>query len=489
MAIDVRHYADPDHDDYLLLWQYRQSTRFLALVTAFLEIVQAELVDPWDDFEAELSVSSSVTHWQDLMGARLGLIRPYGERHGSVLTWAASSGASTNAASDRATHPNSNRRFQWSGSESETIPERAAQFTGPTGAVGNILPIDDTQFREFLLAQVWRNRGGRSVTDIERMAGFIFGDDNVWVEELVGGGGIKLHIIAGTDTFFSVLNNNAFLPRPAGISLETERHDIFGVWGIQLAATSLLYKINLGDLDDRTGYSAGRALPTTLGTPIGSAGFQGNFYVVDRATSTGQTDDLWLIDPIEPASEVLPYGRLGQIAISGMGRTGLDYPSGMTQLGSDFYLLDGSRGPNFIYRFTSLERGAVAAVAIGRYPNLFNSVTKFARSIAGLGGDLYIGYQDGLMCKVDPNALMRTDDGYGTLSVTAAGSVGGILGMCAEPGRDDALLISIRSTTQALWRINPNNFADTSGDYGLVSTWAAAGIGTPIRSLATILEV
>ena len=481
-TIDVRHYADPNHEDYLLLWQYRQSTNFLTLVTAFLEIIQAELIDPWDDWEAELSVSAAVQGWQDQMGARLGLIRPYGERDGKILTWASSSSAPPQ-------HENPNRRYQWSKTESETDEAKATQFTGPTGAVGRTVPINDAQFREFLLAQVWRNRGGRSVTDIERMAGYIFGADNVWVEELLGGGSIKLHIITATDTFFTVLNKNEFLPKPAGISLDTQWHhpDTFGLWGIQPAATSLLYKINLGDLDDRTGIYAGRALPPTLGTPIGSAGYQGNFYVVDRATErSGQTDDLWLINPRVPASEELPYGRLGQIAISGSGRTDLDYPSGMTQLGSDFYLLDGTKGDNHIYRFTSLERGSVAAVSIGEYPNVFNSATKFARSIAGLGKDLYIGYQDGLMCKVDPNDLTRTDDGYGTLSVSAAGSNGAIQGMCAELGRDDALLIAIRSTSPALWRINPNNFTDTSGDYGLVSTWAAAGVGTPIRSLAIV---
>lgn len=274
MAIDVRYYAD--HDDYLLLWQYRQFTNFLTLVTAFLEIIQAELIDPWDDWEAELSVSAADKEWLDQMGARLGLLRPYGERDGRLLTWAANSNAGT--------HRNPNRRFQWSATESETVAEKATQFTGPTGAVGSFAPIDDVQYREFLLSQVWRNRGGRSVTDIERMAGFIFGSDNVWVEEAPGGGSIKLHIIAATDTFFTVLNNNEFLPKPAGISLSPQWHhpDTLGLFGLQTGNPDRIWKLNLADITDRTGFHMGRNLPSTLTLPIGAAGFQGSLYVANR---------------------------------------------------------------------------------------------------------------------------------------------------------------------------------------------------------------
>ena len=488
MTIDVRHYATPNHDDYLLLWQYRQSTRFLSLVTAFLEIIQEELIDPWDTLESELDISTADLMWLDLLGERLGLIRPYGEQHGRVLTWAANSSSSTGTATDRATHDNSNRRFQWSGSSSESDENRSAQFTGPLGAVGPVTEIDDIQYREFVQAQVWRDRGGRSITDIERIAGYIFGAENVWVEEVIGSVGIRLHIATSTDTFFTVLENNQFLPKPAGVSLETQWHnpDIFGLWGIQSANRDLLYKINLSDVNDRTGIYGGNALPTGLDTPIGSASFQGNYYVVDRGIGGG-TDDLWRINPVQPAQEDSTYGRLGQIAISGSGRTELDYPSGMAQLDSDFYLLDGSTGPNFVYKFTSLERGSVAAVSIGEYPNTFNSVAKPARSLAGLNGDLYIGFGEGLLCKLDPNNFSRTGDGYGTLSVTAAGGGGAILGMCPDPQHDDALLIVQGGTNAGLWRINSNNFLDTTPPYGQqITTWAAAGIGTPIRSLALI---
>ena len=481
MVIDVRHYADPDHDDYLLLWQYRQSTRFLTLVTAFLEIIQEQLIDPWDDFEAELSISAADDHWLDLLGSRLGLIRPYGERDGRILTWAASS--------SEGPPRNSNRRYQWSASGSETDEARATQFRGPTGAVGRFTQIDDVQFRKFVLAQVWRDRGGRSVTDIERMAGYIFGADSVWVEELIGEVGIKLHVSTATDTFFTVLENNQFLPKPAGVKLETQWHnpDIFGLWGIQLARTDLIYKINLSAITDRTGIYGGNALPTGLDTPIGSASFQGNYYVVDRGVEDGETDDLWRINPIQPAQEDSTYGRLGVIAISGSGRSNLDYPSGMAQLGSNLYLLDGTRGDNHVYRFTSIDQGSVAAVSIGEYPNEFNSVAQPARSLAGLNGDLYIGFSGGLLCKLDPNNFSRSGDGYGTLSVTAAGGGGTIFGMCPDPQYDDALLISKGGTNPGLWRINSNNFLDTTPPYGQqITTWAAAGIGTPIRSLALI---
>lgn len=489
MAIDVRHYANPSHDDYLLLWQYRQSTRFLTLVTAFLEIIQEQLIDPWDDFEAELSISAADDHWLDLLGSRLGLIRPYGERDGRILTWAASS-------SERPQHRNSNRRYQWSASGSETDEARATQFRGPTGAVGRFARIDDVQFREFLLAQVWRDRGGRSVTEIERMAGYIFGADSVWVEELIGGGGIRLHISASTDTFFTVLENNQFLPKPAGISLETQWHtpDSLGVFALQ--QNGQIWKLNLADIDaTRTGYYAGRALPSGLGAPIGAAGRQGSLYVASR----GSPDHLWLIDVNNPSNTTSPFGDLGSISVSlpgGGGENHLDWPSGMTQLGSDLYLIDGSNGSRRLFRFTSLQHDAVTAVELGQIPGVYNSVNQAPRSLAALNGDLFVGfsganisrgYPGGLMCKVDPNDVTRTTGGYGTLSVCATGVGPGILGMCAEPGRDDALLISATGTSPGLWRINPNNFADTSGDYGEISTWAdAGGVGTPIRSLVSL---
>lgn len=493
MAIDVRHYANPSHDDYLLLWQYRQSTRFLTLVTAILEIIQEQLIDPWDEFEAELSISAADDHWLDLLGSRLGLIRPYGERDGRILTWAASS--------SELPPRNTNRRYQWSASGSETDEARASQFRGPTGAVGRFARIDDVQFREFLLAQVWRDRGGRSVTDIERMAGYIFGADSVWVEELIGGGGIKLHISASTDTFFTVLENNQFLPKPAGISLETQWHtpDSLGVFALQPAApNSQIWKLNLADMDaTRTGYYAGRALPDGLTAPFGTAGLQGSLYVTNRGASD-QPDHLWLIDVNNPSNTTSPFGNLGTISVSlpGGGRSDLIFPSGMTQLGSDLYMIDGDRGSRRLFRFTSLQQDAVTAVEVGRIPNVYNSVNQPPRSLAALNGDLFVGFSGvnlrmgfpgGLMCKVDPNDVTRTTGGYGTLSVCATGEGPGILGMCAEPGRDDALLISATGTSPGLWRINPNNFADTSGDYGEVSTWADAGVSTPNpRSLVSL---
>lgn len=490
MTIDVRHYADPNHEDYLLLWQYRQSTNFLTLVTAFLEIIQAELIDPWDDFEAELSVSAAVEGWQDQMGARLGLIRPYGERDGRILTWASSSSAPPQ-------HENTNRRYQWSKTESETDEAKATQFTGPTGAVGDLAPINDAPFREFLQSQVWRNRGGRSVTDIERMAGFIFGADNVWVEELPGGGSIKLHIITATDTFFTVLNNNEFLPKPAGISLDTQWHhpDTLGLFGMQTGSPGQIWKLNPDDMTaPRTGFYTGRDLPATLVQPIGAAGYQGSLYVANRGRE-GEADHLFLIDVWSPSSDTgRQFGDLGEITVSlpDGGVSHLIFPSGMTQLDSDLYLLDGDRGSRRLFRFTSLQRGNVRAVEVGQIPNIYNSVNQPPRSIAALNGDLFVGFAGGgmfpggLMCRVDPHDVTRTTDGYGTLSVAATGSGVGILGMCADPGRDDALLVSTGGTNQGLWRINPNNFADTTSPYGQISTWAAAGVSTPIRSLVLL---
>ena len=526
MATDVRHYADSSHDDYLLLWQYRQSSRFLAMVTAFLDVIQsgrmdpwrllelleidvrmADYRDPWTILEAELNppppavkivdiwplleskglvdpwplleskgnMATADGWWLDRIGERLGLPRAYAvseEGTAPLLVFDGGTGARLPTG----------RQDGWSPS-GLAIGDEAVHFSGPT-VERQYSAVTDQQYRELLSAQALSNRRGRSIVDVEAICNEIF-PDGVWVEE-TGPASIKLHIISSSSDFVDVVQNNRLLPRPAGVALAVQWHDSesLGVWGLQLTATDQLWKLNLDDLSDRSGYYAAQNLPTSLSQSSAAAGYNGDLYVFDRLD-----DELWLINQLDADDETGRYGSLGRVYDSATGSPFpigvVDFPSGMTTLNGDLYLLDGSTGSRRIFRFTSLREGAAAAVEVGRYNNLEGATIRTARSIAAVGGDFYVGFNSGRISKIDPADIARTTGGYGTLSVTAAGTRGTVQGMCADPEYEDALLISI-SEIHALWRINVNNFLDTTPPYGPIGTWAAAGVGTPIRSLALI---
>ena len=535
MATDIRHYAESNHEDYLLLWQYRQSSHFLALVTAFLNVIQSGrmdswtllesleidvpmndyrdpwtivdaavrenifqlleskgLVDPWPLLESKGNIATADGWWLDRIGERLGLPRSYAvseEGTAPLLVFNNNTGHSLPTG----------RKWQWSPSGT-TIGNAAVHFSGPT-IERQYSAVTDRQYRNLLSAQALRNRTGRSIVDIEAIGGEIF-DDGVWVEE-TGPASFNLHIIADSNEFVDVLQNERLLPRPAGVRMEQIWHhpDALGVWGLQAVATDQLrlWKLNLTNLSDMDGYYAGQNLPAGLRDPTAAAGYNGYLYVVDRNDA-----ELWLINPVDADSVTRPYGSLGAISVSlpdgslfrpDGSRVHLVYPSGMTLLDGDLYVLDGDRGHRRLFRLTSLQQGAVTAVELGQIPNVYNSVNQPLRSLAALNGDLFVGFSGtnigrgfvgGLMCKIDPHDVTRTTGGYGTLSISATGEGPGLLGMCAEPGRDDALLVSTDGTNAGLWRINPDNFADTSGDYGQIGTWAAATAGVPIRSLVFI---
>ena len=524
MATNIRYYADPNHEDYLLLWQYRQSSRFLDLVTAVLNVIQSGrmdpwtllesldidvpmndyrdpwtileselnspspadpiidirplleslgLVDPWPLIETKGNIETADGWWLDRIGERLGLSRSFAiseEGSAPLLIFDGNTGFS----------PQAGQRWQWSPSMTATGND-AVHFSGPTIDREYTAVMDD-QYRNLLSAQALANRRGRSIVDIEAISGEIF-EDGVWVEE-TGTGAVDLHVIADTNDFVNVIQNNRLLPRPAGVRLDVQWHqkEAFGLWGLQDSSPDRLWKFNLENLMDNTGVYDGQSLPGGLTSPRAAAGYNGYIYAVDRTDN-----ELWIIDPLNADSEIGRFGAVGTITTPNGMPSNLIFPSGMTLLNGDLYIIDGDRNSRRIFRFTSLRSGSVTIEEVGQINVTFNASTYPPRCLAALGGDFYVGFAgSALMSKVDPSDVTRTTDGYGTLSLSAVGSGGRIFGMCMEPGRDDALLLSTGGTGEGLWRINPNNFADTSGDYGQISTWTNTRAGVRMNSLLTI---
>ena len=125
------------------------------------------------------------------------------------------------------------------------------------------------------------------------------------------------------------------------------------------------------------------------------------------------TDNLFLINPLDPDSEVGDFGNLGQIS-------GLTTPEGLTNLNGDLHLVDRGTNPARLYKINPAD----PTQTTGGYGNQGSLPSALSRTVqTGItndGTDLWI-LAGTTIWKINPDNPSQTDSGYGSQGTASTG--------------------------------------------------------------------
>ena len=190
---------EPDLDAHieLLIEQYSESTKFQALLRGLIRIAKAEIADPLMEIARGFSPDASSGILLDLIGARIGMPRPF-------------------VVAADATY------FGFEGTDQSSGPGRTfgqAPFFSRRAEIENVEPLGDKTYRFLLLARARRLRGGSDRETVEAVLAILFARG--YAAENTGNGTVVISVETDNELLYGLVTGSQqelVIPRTAGIA-------------------------------------------------------------------------------------------------------------------------------------------------------------------------------------------------------------------------------------------------------------------------------